>query len=54
VLEKLYVKHGGLPFEFGDIKFKKKIKINGTEYDRRTMSEDCEFCERAINAGFEV
>lgn len=54
VLEKLYVKYAGLPFEFGDIKFKKKVKINGVDYDRRTMSEDCEFSERAINEGFEM
>ena len=54
VLEKLHAKHNGQPFEFGDIRFKKKIKIDGVEYDRRTMSEDCEFCERAINEGFEM
>ena len=28
--------------------------INGKDYDRRTMSEDCEFSERAIKCGFEV
>jgi len=54
VLEKLSKKYQGQVFEFGDIRFKNKIKIDGQEYDRRTMSEDCEFCERAINAGFEV
>jgi hypothetical protein len=41
-------------FEFGDIKFKKKYKIDGIDYDRRTMSEDCEFSERATKAGFEI
>jgi GT2 family glycosyltransferase len=54
VLEKLYALHQGQPFEFGDIRFKKKIKVDGIEYDRRTMSEDVEFCERAVDAGFEV
>lgn len=32
-------------FEFGDIKINDK---------RRTMSEDCEFSERAVKAGFEI
>lgn len=44
VLEVLAKKYE-YPFEFGD------IKVNG---QRRTMSEDVEFCERAINEGFEV
>ena len=54
VLEELYKKHKDYIFEFGDIKFKEKIKVDGIEYDRRTMSEDCEFSERAINCGFEM
>jgi GT2 family glycosyltransferase len=54
VLEKLREEYGFYIFEFGDIKFKEKRMINGKEYDRRTMSEDVEFCERARKAGFEV
>lgn len=54
VLETLMKKHKDGIFEFGDIKFKKPIIYNGQEYDRRTMSEDCEFSERATNAGFEI
>lgn len=54
VLKKLFSLYHDNIFEFGDIKFKKKIKVDGTEYDRRTMSEDCEFSERAIDAGFEM
>jgi len=54
VLEKLWEKHEGLPFEFGETKFKKPIYIKGIEYKKRTMSEDCEFCERATKEGFEI
>jgi GT2 family glycosyltransferase len=54
VLETLIKKHKDGLFEFGDIKFKKKITVDGKEYDRRTMSEDCEFSERAVDAGFEI
>lgn len=54
VLEALYKKYQDNIFEFGDIKFKKKTTIDGVEYDRRTMSEDCEFSERAVDAGFEI
>lgn len=54
VLEVLFKKYEGLVFEFGDIKFKKPITINEIEYKRRTMSEDCEFSERAIKHGFEI
>jgi len=53
VIEAMYKKYREYMFEFGDIKFKKTI-IDGIEYDRRTMSEDAEFCERAIDLGFEV
>jgi hypothetical protein len=28
--------------------------VDGKEYTERTMSEDVLFCERAIDAGFEV
>ncbi len=44
VLRKLAIKYQYI-FEFGD------IMVNG---QRRTMSEDVEFCERAITAGFEI
>lgn len=54
VLQALFAKHRDYIFEFGDIRFSKKITVDGVEYDRRTMSEDCEFCERAVNAGFEI
>lgn len=54
VLETLYALHHGYVFEFGDIRFETKIQVDGVEYDRRTMSEDCEFCERAVDAGFEI
>lgn len=54
VLEVLHAKHKGYLFEFGDIRLKKKVKVSDVEYDRRTMSEDCEFCERAVDAGFEI
>jgi len=54
VLEALHKTYKDNIFEFGDIRFKKKITIDGTEYDRRTMSEDAEFSERAVNAGFEI
>jgi glycosyltransferase involved in cell wall biosynthesis len=54
VLEALYLKYKDYIFEFGDIRFDKKIMVDGVEYDRRTMSEDCEFSERAINCGFEM
>jgi glycosyltransferase involved in cell wall biosynthesis len=53
VLEKLHQKHQDYIFEFGDIRFK-EIEYKGKKYDRRTMSEDCEFSERAIDAGFEI
>lgn len=53
VLEVLFDKYQDNIFEFGDIRFKKQ-KIKGIEYDRRTMSEDCEFSERAVDAGFEI
>jgi hypothetical protein len=49
-MSKVY-KHG--IFEETAIDFE-LTNINGKDYDRRTMSEDCEFSERAINCGFEV
>jgi len=52
VLEKLWKKYEGKPFEYGDTTYttdpKKMIK------QRRTMSEDMEFIERATEEGFEV
>lgn len=54
VLEALYAKYRDHIFEFGDIRFAKQIEVNGVTYDRRTMSEDCEFSERAVDAGFEI
>ena len=54
VLESLYAKYKDYMFEFGDIRFKKPVNVDGVEYDRRTMSEDCEFSERAVDAGFEI
>ena len=44
VLEAI-VKEYTYPFEFGD------VTVNG---QRRTMSEDAEFCERATKLGFEI
>lgn len=54
VLETMMKEYPDGLFEFGDIKFNKPVFINGIEYKRRTMSEDCEFSERAIKAGFEI
>jgi hypothetical protein len=54
VLEAMNEKWKGLPFEFGDIKLDKSITVDGQAFDRRTMSEDCEFSERAIDLGFEI
>jgi glycosyltransferase involved in cell wall biosynthesis len=45
VFLKLFEKYEGKPFEFGD------IRVNG---QRRVMSEDVEFCERAKKEGFEI
>lgn len=45
VLETLWKKYEGEPFQFGD------ITVDG---QRRTMSEDAEFCERAVDEGFEI
>lgn len=45
VLEKMFEKYQDHMFEFGD------VTVNG---QRRTMSEDAEFCERAVDLGFEI
>jgi len=54
VLLKMFTKYPNCLFEFGDTKFKKPFIFEGTTYDRRTMSEDCEFSERAIKCGFKI
>jgi len=54
VLETLFAVYNQHIFENGDIRLETPIIIDGAEYDRRTMSEDCEFCERAGDAGFEI
>ena len=53
VLETLNKKYQDFFFEFGDIRFD-EIEYKGVKYDRRTMSEDCEFSERVIKEGFEI
>ena len=45
VLEKMLTKYKHGIFENTAIDFKKGITIDGTYYDRRTMSEDCQFSE---------
>jgi glycosyltransferase involved in cell wall biosynthesis len=54
VLEALFGRYREYMFEFGDIRFGSKVVVDGVEYDRRTMSEDCEFSERAVDAGFTI
>ena len=54
VLAKLYSIYGGRVFERTRQVFDKPLIVDGKEYNERTMSEDMEFCERAINEGFEV
>lgn len=53
VLEQMFRKYQDYMFEFGDLRFK-QFDYNGVKYDRRTMSEDMEFCERVIDLGFEI
>lgn len=52
VLETLHKKYKDYMFEFG--KIEKPIKIGEKLYKARTTSEDMEFCERAVDAGFEI
>lgn len=54
VLEKLFKKFKNEIFAFTETIFDKKVNIDGKEYEKRTMSEDVEFCERARDMGFEV
>lgn len=53
VLVALHKKYKDYMFEFGDIRFS-PVKFKDKEVDRRTMSEDAEFSERAVDAGFEI
>lgn len=54
VLEGVLQKHRDYIFGFGDIRFAQPINVEGHSYAGRTMSEDMEFCERAVDAGFEI
>ena len=54
VLAKLFQTYGSRWFERTRDVFEKPIVVDGKEYKERTMSEDALFCERAVDAGFEV
>ena len=54
VLAKLFSIYKERMFERTRDVFEKPIVVDGKEYTERTMSEDVQFCERAIEAGFEV
>jgi len=54
VLAKLFSIYKERVFERTRDVFLKPITVDGKEYTERTMSEDVQFCERAIEAGFEV
>lgn len=54
VLKKLLPLFNGMVFERTRTVFEKPITVNGKVFTERTMSEDVQFCERAIEAGFEV
>ncbi len=54
VIKKLSEKFKGRIFERTHEIFDKPITVDGKEYTDRTMSEDCLFCERAVEEGFEV
>ena len=54
VLAKLFTIYGNRIFERTRDVFERPIVVEGKEYKERTMSEDVQFCERAIDAGFEV
>jgi GT2 family glycosyltransferase len=49
VLEALYLRHEGRPFEFSRVPIQ---PVDGK--DKRDMSEDVTFCERATEAGFTI
>lgn len=54
VFAKLFSIYKNRVFERTRTVFEKPIIVEGKEYLERTMSEDVEFCERAIENGFEV
>jgi glycosyltransferase involved in cell wall biosynthesis len=54
VLEALNKKYQDRMFEFSEVVFDNKVTIDGREYEKRTMSEDMTFCERAVEEGFEI
>lgn len=54
VLEKLVPEYEGQPFAYTKIPIPGGMVVNGKTYKYRDMSEDMEFCERAVNAGFEI
>lgn len=54
VLKKLMVEYPGRIFERTRTVFEKPIIVEGKTITERTMSEDVQFCERAIEHGFEV
>lgn len=54
VLAKLFAKYNNRVFERTRDVFPKSITVDGKEFTERTMSEDVQFCERAIEEGFEI
>ncbi len=54
VLEAMNKKYGQYMFERGVIMLDEPVVENGVTIDRRTMSEDVQFCERAVDLGFEI
>ena len=54
VLQKLFPVYKERIFERTRDVFEKPITVDGKEWTERTMSEDVQFCERAIENGFEV
>ena len=54
VLQKLNSIYKERIFERTRDVFDKPIIVDGNKYTERTMSEDVQFCERAIDEGFEV
>lgn len=54
VLKKMMLTYKDRIFERTYQKFEKEVEIDWKMFDSRSMSEDVEFCERAINLGFEV
>lgn len=54
VLEGMQARYGTGMFEFGDIRLQQPVTVDGVAYNRRTMSEDCEFSERVVDLGFEL